>query len=141
MTTGNLRLLQAMVTDMKWMDKRQSVLADNIANADTPGYRAKDLKPLDFKDLLGSTSSALSLQTAHVSLAETNPEHMGLGGATNNDPKQQKDKNPYEVAPSGNAVVLEEQLMKASQNYTNHAFITSLYQKNINMLNMAVKSN
>ena len=35
---------------MAWLNQRQSVLSENVANADTPGFVARDLKPLDFQD-------------------------------------------------------------------------------------------
>lgn len=147
MTTQNLTLLNAMVQKMDWVEERQKVIAQNIANADTPEYRPQDLTPLDFKTMLGNTTKKLSLKSgvsapAISGLATTDSAHMSIGGATASAGKAQKkeDKTPYEVAPAGNAVVLEEQLLKMNENYTDHRFITNLYQKNIDMLKMAVKS-
>lgn len=147
MTTQNLTLLNAMVQKMDWVEERQKIIAQNIANADTPAYRPQDLTPLDFKTMLGNTSNKLSLKSgvsgpAISGLATTNSAHMSVGGAAASAGKGQKkeDKTPYEVAPAGNAVVLEEQLLKMNENYTDHRFITNLYQKNIDMLKLAVKS-
>ena len=138
MTTQDLNLVQAMVQRMNWMEQRQKVLAQNIANADTPNYQPQDLVKQDFKDLLGSSTSTVSL--SGVSVAGTNSQHIGghtsSGDATYDAKNQRK---AYEVAPAGNAVVLEEQLLKMNENMTDHRFISNLYQKNISMLKAALK--
>jgi flagellar basal-body rod protein FlgB len=150
MTTQNLTLLKAMVQKMDWLEERQKVIAQNIANADTPGYRPNEITPLNFKAMLSKTSSALSLKAglgagsaapAATGLAVTNDAHMGSGGASINtgNLQERQQKTPYEVAPAGNAVVLEEQLLKMNETYTDHRFITNLYQKNIDMLKTAVR--
>ena len=41
---GKLDIFQALVRRMQWLGQRQNVLAQNIANTDTPGYRPQDLK-------------------------------------------------------------------------------------------------
>lgn len=148
MTTQNLTLLNAMVQKMDWVEERQKVIAQNIANADTPGYRPQDLTAIDFKSMLASSSSKLSLGTSGVpspaaaGLATTQSNHMSSGGtlAGGSNPQSKEERNPYEVAPAGNAVVLEEQLLKMGENYTDHRFITNLYQKNIDMLKTAIRS-
>jgi len=141
MTTQDLTVLNAAIEKMHWGEARQKVLSKNIANADTPGYAPSDIKPLDFKELLKSSSSALP-STGGVGLATTNPMHMSLGGgsASSGVPAAKKEKNPYETSPSGNAVILEEQLLKMNQNYTDHHLSTVIYQKNIDMLKDSLKS-
>lgn len=145
--TEGLTLLNAMVQKMDWVEERQKIIAQNIANADTPDYQPHDLTPLDFKTLLGNSTSKLSLGTGVMSpaspgLATTNSQHMNLGGgaAKTTNAQEKKQTNTYEVAPAGNAVVLEEQLLKMNENYTDHRFITNLYQKNIDMMKTAIRS-
>lgn len=137
--TQDLHLMQAMGRKMEWHEARQKGLAQNISNADTPGARPVDIAEPDFKSMLGSSTSALSLGAPHM--AVTNGKHMGIGGAAAGalaDPKAQK--HTYEVAPAGNAIVLEEQLLKMNENFTDHRFMTNLYQKNVDMLKKAVES-
>lgn len=129
MTTQDLTLMQAAIQKMHWNEERQKVLAQNIANADTAGYRPKDIAPLDFKSMLESSTT---MSSGH--LAATNPAHMGAGGASAGKTASKAQKNPYEASPSGNAVVLEEQLLKMNQNYTDHRLTTTIYQKNIDMM-------
>lgn len=154
MTTQNLTLLNAMVQKMDWLEERQKVIAQNIANADTPGYRPNEITPINFKAILSKSSSSLSLGagiagmgagnmgSAAAGLAVTNAGHMNLGGAAGSasSAQEKQQKKTYEVAPAGNAVVLEEQLLKMNETYTDHRFITNLYQKNIDLLKTAIRS-
>jgi flagellar basal-body rod protein FlgB len=148
MTTQDLTVLQAAISKMHWNEARQKVLSQNIANADTPGYAPNDIKPLDFKELLkGSTSSgsvaAASSGGGNVQLATTNSMHIALDGASaasGGNAKPKKEKDPYETSPSGNSVILEEQLLKMNQNSIDHHLSTTIYQKNIDMLKDAIKS-
>ncbi len=138
----DLKLMQALTTKMDWQEERQKILSQNIANADTPNYRPQDLKSPDFKSLLGSSTSKLSLDApSSVDMATTNSAHLSSGGTSGNGDNMQakNQKNTYEVAPAGNAVVLEEQLMKLNENFTDHRMITGLYQKNIEILKMSLK--
>jgi flagellar basal-body rod protein FlgB len=144
MTTQDLTVLQAAITKMHWNEARQKVLSQNISNADTPNYAPMDIKPLDFKELLKGSASSLpgSAASGGVSLATTNPMHISLGGGSGSSgiPKATKEKDPYETSPSGNAVILEEQLLKMNQNYTDHHLTTTIYQKNIDILKDSVES-
>jgi flagellar basal-body rod protein FlgB len=139
MGTQDLVLMKAMTEKMDWQEKRQKVLAQNIANADTPNYQPQDLNPINFKDMLGSTASKLPLSAP--GLATTNSKHISLGGTSGNvvNTKEKAQKNPYETSPSGNAVVLEEQLLKMNENMTDHQFITNLYQKQVEMMKQSTK--
>lgn len=140
MTTQDLALMNGLIQKMGWLEERQKVLAQNIANADTPNYRPQDVTPLDFKNLLGSSTSSVSLTAPK--LAATNSKHIGSGGTSpsTHEVDVKKQKKTYEVAPAGNAVVLEEQLLKMNENVTDHRFITNLYQKNIDMLKSSLKT-
>jgi flagellar basal-body rod protein FlgB len=143
--TQELTLMSAMLQKMDWLEERQKVLAQNIANADTPGYRPMDVKEPDFKSILQSTTSASSLKTAApgAPMVVTDPKHIVTETASQlqqaDVPPPTRQKNPYEVAPAGNAVSLEEQLIKMNENYSNHAFISNLYQKNMDMLKDSLK--
>ena len=136
--TTDLTLMQAAIKKMHWNEARQKVLAQNIANADTPGYQPEDIKPLDFKNLLGHSASSLPM-SANVQLATTDPKHLGGSSGSSGVPAAKKQKNPYETSPSGNAVVLEEQLLKMNENYADHHMTTTIYQKNMDMLKESLK--
>lgn len=139
--TQDLTVLNAAIAKMHWNEARQKVISQNIANADTPNYIPQDINSLDFKSLLKSSSSSLPVQGA-VHLATTDPMHIGSNGASASAsiPNAKKEKNPYETSPSGNAVILEEQLLKLNQNATDHKLTTIIYQKNIDMLKDSLKT-
>jgi len=144
MTTSDLKLMGALLKKTSWLEERQKVLAQNIANADTPGYEAQDIKPLDFKNLL-EKSHAAGLTTAGSSSAldETNSAHLnasGITSSTSSKVKPSPDKKTYETSPTGNQVVLEEQLLKMNENMTDHRFTTNLYQKYMEMIKTSLKT-
>jgi len=147
MPTSDLSLFQAMKTKMDWLEQRQKVIAQNIANADTPNYRPKDLAPLKFKDVLKNSTSDSSMgvyRDNNARIAKTNTEHLSLDAGETGRSRQmktRKDRQTYEVAPAGNSVVIEEQLIKANEVAADHRLMTNLYQKQISMMRTALGKN
>ena len=60
MAISDIPILSMLRTRMQWNQARQQVLAENVANADTPNYQAKDLAPPDFRRELTTASLALA---------------------------------------------------------------------------------
>jgi flagellar basal-body rod protein FlgB len=111
---------------LAWADRRQAVLAQNIANANTPGYRPHDLRP--FAAALGHANS--------VAPARTQPNHLpGTAGAVS---QAEAIERPHMNAPDGNAVALDEQLVKLADTETTHALVTTIYKKYLGMFAMAL---
>ncbi|MDP7142886.1 MAG: flagellar basal body protein, partial [Alphaproteobacteria bacterium] len=54
MTIDNIGLFQGLSAKMRYLNQRQTVISQNIANADTPNYKPQDLKPIDFGAVLES---------------------------------------------------------------------------------------
>lgn len=133
MDLSKLPLFRMMSEKMKWLSSRQGVLSQNIANADTPKYRPMDLKKLDFREPDANASF-------NVALARTNPAHIS-GGNESQDFQSDKEKDPYETLPTGNSVVLEEQLMKVAQNQHDYELMTELYHKHMQMFTIALDRN
>lgn len=151
MTTENLTVMRGFADKIGWLESRQKTLAQNIANADTPGYRPMDAVPYDFKDILAmSSTSKLSLASGQTGptagpgtpkLENTDVAHMNVNGTAGEaqEPDNKKQRRTYEVAPAGNSVVLEEQLLKMGENYADHRLMTNLYQKNVDMMKLSVR--
>jgi flagellar basal-body rod protein FlgB len=119
-----------MTDRMAWLGSREKVLAQNIANSDTPGYQPKDVVPLDFSDHLQ--------KLAAVEPERTNPLHL-VGTIPTKDPiDAKKQKKTYETAPAGNSVVIEEQMMKMSQTEADYNEMVNLYRKHMDMLKTAI---
>ena len=131
---SNLPLLTAIGAKVDYLYKRNEVLAKNIANADTPDYQSKDLTKVDFgailKGLTGDKAGSISIKT-------TNPMHMPSADATKTA-KDVKDKLTYEVAPDGNGVVIEEQMVKASQTMLDYNLMINLSRKQSNMMRIVL---
>lgn len=133
MTTQNIGLLKGLVAKMSFLDQRQRVIAQNVANSDTPSYQPRDLLPVDFGRVLQRATN----DHMTVRVKTTHRMHMPLSNEVA-DPKNRKQKETYEVAPAGNAVILEEQMINASHTLIDYNLMTSLYQKNISMLRTAL---
>ncbi len=109
---------------LAWVDQRQVLLAQNIANANTPGYQSKDLTPF-----------VQALTQAAPELVRTSAMHLAAaGGGVALDRKQR----PSGRAIDGNAVSIEDQLMKIASTDGTHALVTNLYHKYLGMFRTAV---
>ena len=120
---GNL--MQALKQRMHWHQSRQKVLAENVANADTPGFRPHDLKAFD----AGGGNSG-------VALALTNPGHMGPSGQRGGFDSDKHRR--FEVTPSGNGVNLEDEMMRVAQNQADYQLAASLYSKGLGLMKIAI---
>jgi flagellar basal-body rod protein FlgB len=128
-----LSLFQAVKKRMDWLAQRQEVLSQNIANADSPKYRARDLKPYNFKELLRRESAQLNMVASESG-------HLPGRRKRIRDFSEQSERKPFETAPAGNSVVLEEQMAKVGETGANYKMATNLYRKHIGMIRMALGS-
>lgn len=130
MDLNKMSLFSVLKKRMDYISNRQEVLAENIANADTPKYIAKDLKAFNFKELMRR-------QQMHVKMDGTHPMHMGVSKARIRDYAADEPK-PYESTINGNQVVLEEQMTKMSESQVDHELTTQLYSKNLSLFKIAL---
>jgi len=108
---------------MSYLDRRSAVLAENIANADTPGWQSRDLQPF-----------TAALARLGVAPARTNPLH--LAGTSLSDPALQLLTG--ERAPDGNAVRLDVELRKVADTDSAHLLVTDLWKKYLGMFRTAM---
>jgi flagellar basal-body rod protein FlgB len=73
-----------------------------------------------------------------MTLASTRSGHFTQGQKKAIQGDRTKNREPYEVTPSGNSVVLEEQMMKLAENQMEYRLVTNLYKKNVSLLKMAL---
>ena len=133
MDYGKLTLFAGINERMHYLSERQTVLAQNIANANTPGYQARDLKPVDFANVLAH-------EAGRTQLAVTQPGHQ----KPMHDPgtyKEVKKRKSFETTINGNSVVMDEQLQKLSDNNMNYQETTALYKKVTDMVRLATGAN
>ncbi|WP_417670912.1 flagellar basal body rod protein FlgB [Roseibium sp.] len=130
MALTNLPVFQALKSKMQWHQVRQGVLAENVANADTPRYRAKELESYAFSDHIGRSDFG-------IETAVTKSGHItGTLSASSNGKVEEKDM--FEVTPSGNNVVLEEQMIKVTENQMDFQAAVSIYTKSLGLIRTAL---
>ena len=105
---------------LAWVGQRQDVLAQNIANSNTPGYAARDIKP--FGEVLAAASRRAA--GGFTSVAATGPAPL--------------DRTVEGRSIDGNAVALDEQLQKVAETDTAHQLATNLYKKYSNLFKTAL---
>ena len=131
MNLPDVPLLTILHQRMSWLNTRQSVLAQNVANEDVPGYEAKDLKPLDFEQVLKS-----SVQPDNVGLSVTDSKHIAL-----DDPSSSFAETvsaDTEATAAGSSVSPEQEMMKVSDTQAQYQAATNLYAKSIQMMRTAI---
>jgi len=121
---------------MSFLSARQRVIAENVANADTPGFIPTDIKPKSFDQLVRAGSG--SGGAAAGALARTSGAHIQRPGVAN--PAYKPERTPdSETRLDGNSVVLEEQMLKMAESRMAYDAAISFYQKSLNLLRMAAK--
>jgi flagellar basal-body rod protein FlgB len=138
MTIEGIGLFAGIEGKMQYIAKSQRITSQNIANANTPNYQAKVLKDVDFGTVLESSLRG-SEGMRKLSPNTTAAGHMS-GGADLQNPKENKQKITYEISPDGNAVIIEEQMIRANQDSMDHALMTRIMGKNVGMIRAAVGS-
>ncbi len=139
MNLAEIPLFAMLRGRLGYLSERQRVIAQNVANADTPGYVSQDLKP--FQVQLQAQSRAQSRAQAPAAMAATQAGHM--------QPKSQgrpaAAAKPVKAAGSettlnGNAVVLEEEMMKMTEARLNYDAAIGFYQKSMNIIRLSARS-
>jgi flagellar basal-body rod protein FlgB len=133
MAITDIPILSMLRTRMEWAQERQRVLSENVANADTPKFRPRDLTPPKFDDPAQVTPAAVS----SVALTRTEGGHIaGLG--VSGSSFRTESKGNYDVRPTGNAVSLEDEMMKVAANQMDDQAATALYTRSLNLIKIAL---
>ncbi|HEY0438447.1 MAG TPA: flagellar basal body rod protein FlgB [Xanthobacteraceae bacterium] len=129
MPISDTPILSMLRTRMQWHQERQKVLAQNVANADTPNYKARDLAAPDFQRALG--------RQAALTLARTDAAHIGGGGGGGSQFQVERGA-ANESRPTGNAVNLEDEMIKVAANQMDYQAAASLYSRSLGLLKTAL---
>jgi len=127
MDVSKSSLFSGLAARLQFLSARTSVVAENIANADTPGYVARDLKAPDFK----------SAASAHA-LRVSDPRH-------HSGPKGSAGSTKTVLAPDGeasldgNKVSLETQMMKLSETRMDYQLASGVYRKAVDLIRLAAR--
>ena len=140
MAFSDVPILSALKNKLRWHQARQGVLAQNIANADTPKYRPNDLKRVDFASMVSRNASPPS----GVSPLKTHALHiavpsLAISGQSYGFETEQSDD--WEITPDNNGVSLEDQMIKVTENQMEYQSATTLYSRSLGLLRLAIGQN
>lgn len=124
---GPIHLFEVASRQSEWLSVRQATVAGNIANANTPDFKARDVEPF---------SQALSM--TRLALATTRPGHMLSSGAEFRS-AEIEEAATWETTHSGNSVSLEQEMMKAGEVTRDFTLNNSIVKSFHRMLLAAVK--
>jgi flagellar basal-body rod protein FlgB len=116
MPISDIPIFSMLRTRMQWHQERQRVLSENVSNSDTPNYRPRDLTAL----------SLARTDTGHIqgaASAAAFPAGRGSG---------------YDIRPAGNAVNLEDEMIKVASNQMDYAATTALYNRSLGLIKIAL---
>lgn len=125
----DLPLFTMLRTRMHWHQERQRLLAENVANADTQNYRPRDLAPLQFDRLRPNVAAGGLARTASAHIA-------AIGGSSSQFEASKLGGN--EVRPTGNAVNLEDEMVKVAANQMDYQAATTLYVRSLGLIKTAI---
>lgn len=132
MDMHNLGVMKLMTRKMGYLTERQQVVAQNVANLNTPDYKPNDLKPFTFRNAL-SDSRRLA-----PALTDRSHSDGTLAAGTKN--QKARDRLVYETTPDGNAVVLEQQMLKSTEITADYQTMLNLYKKQVMMIRTAIRT-
>lgn len=143
MNITDIPLFSMLRSRLGYLSDRQNVIAENIANANTPDFVARDVKPFRVDaHMAGAGGAGAGGQLGAVAPAVTRAGHMPgtLRRSTNDQAygKAVKAKDS-ETTLDGNAVVLEEQMMKLTETRMQYDAAIGFYEKSMGLLRMAAR--
>lgn len=138
MSSSTPPVMQGVVQAMRHLSDRQRVISQNIANADTPGYRARELERPDFSDLVEATGGATGARRVARPKVQITSGMTALGASSPGSGRVIFDRDISETKPDGNNVTLEDQLMRMGQIQADFTALTGLYRKQMGLIRSAL---
>ncbi len=136
MLFNDLPMLSMMTKKLTWLGRRTEVLAQNIANADTPGFKARDVKRVNFAKLVAKEQGTLAITNVP---RVTNAAHLkGTIAPQASLFADERSPDLYGASFNGNTVSAEQQLMKLGETQAAHQMTLNLYRKHLSMLRIAI---
>jgi flagellar basal-body rod protein FlgB len=131
MSISDIPIFSMLRTKMQWHQERQRLLAENVANAETPRFRPRDLVAPKFDDAMTANGTTLTM-------TRSDPNHVSLAGFTAGAQFEAERKAPYQVRSTGNAVSVEDEMLKVAANQMDYQAVTSLYSRSLGLLKSAL---
>jgi flagellar basal-body rod protein FlgB len=128
MPISQIPIFSMLRTRMQWHQERQQLLAENVSNANTPQFKPRDLAPPELNR--GQPPAA-------VTITRTIPSHLGGAGAGATQFQLER-RGDFEVRPAGNAVHLEDEMLKVAANQMDYQAATALYARGLGLIKSAL---
>lgn len=122
-------LFDLLTSKMSYLNQKQAIIAENVANADTPNYKQLELKPFSFSSALKQASGGMST---------TDPKHIIPASMAGVNAKTVPSKDT-EVLPSGNTVDVEQQMAEVSKTSMDYQTMTAVYKKMTGLFKISIK--
>ena len=135
MSADDLPLFTMLKGRLGHLTQRQRVIGQNVANADTPGYAARDIGGFTFADALKAQRGPSGVTTAR-----TNAAHLQGASPAPRGPAavwSSRAAPDSETTLDGNSVVLEEQMVRMAESRADYDAAVSFYQKSMGLIRMA----
>jgi flagellar basal-body rod protein FlgB len=122
-------LFDLLTQKMSYLNQKQAVIAENVANVDTPNYKQLELKQFSF---------GTALKQAASSMTTTDPRHIIPASMAGTNAQTVKSKDT-EILPSGNTVDIEQQMAEVSKTSIDYQTMTGIYRKMTGLFRIAIK--
>ena len=131
-------VVQGVAQAMRHLSDRQRVIAQNIANSETPGYRARDVEKPDFSRLVAASGGAAGAPRVARPQVQLTTGMTALGASKISGGGVIFDRDVSETKPDGNNVTLEDQLLRMGQTQADFTALSGLYRKQMGLLRSAL---
>ena len=129
MPISDIPIFSMLRTKLQWNQERQRLLAENVANADTPEFKPSDLAPPNFDPATASGVAPVELwrtSSLHLAMSDDTPDFNLQPG------------RDFQVVPTGNAVNLEDEMLKVAANQMEFQTATALYTRGLGLIKTAI---
>jgi flagellar basal-body rod protein FlgB len=142
MSFDQIPLFAALKSRLGYLSQRETLISQNVANSDTPGYMPRDLQPFKLPSG-GGDAAPLAMKApaqtgAHFAISPNAANGSSSGSLSNR--LQPQDAPDSESRLDGNKVVLEEQMMKLNDARSNYDAAISFYEKSMGLLELAIRT-
>ena len=124
-------IMGALKSRMGWLNQNQRIISENVANSDTPKYMAMRLENQNFAgvvEFLDKRATAAGIQRPERPVSSSRGDDVAPSYVDEDAP----------ISPTGNSVVLEEEMIRLADTQLEYGLITEIYKKNKNLLTAAM---
>lgn len=117
--------MENLKSRLRWLEARQKLVSSNVANASTPGYKSRDLRPFS-AEMLNNGTSLVVTNVAHIASGSTFSDQSALKVGS------------FETMPDKNNISLEDQMTRLADIQIDYQTAASLYTKSLGLIKTAI---